>query len=57
MLGNIEGVGDTLLGNKLLECAGYLHDCGKPFTKSFVNSKGEEKRCSTLLSASLCRGL
>lgn len=34
-------VGDILLGNKLLECAGYLHDCGKPFTKSFINSKGE----------------
>lgn len=35
-------VGDTFMGNSLLECAGYLHDCGKPFTKSFVNSKGEE---------------
>lgn len=35
-------VGNDLIGNNLLECAGYLHDCGKPFTKSFVNSKGEE---------------
>ena len=26
----------------LLHCAGLLHDCGKPFTKSFINSKGEE---------------
>ena len=28
--------------NNILYCAGLLHDCGKPFTKSFVNSKGEE---------------
>lgn len=35
-------VGDTFIGNSLLECASYLHDCGKPFTKSFVSSKGEE---------------
>lgn len=35
-------VGDSFMGNSLLECVGYLHDCGKPFTKSFVNSKGEE---------------
>lgn len=35
-------VGNALTGNSLLECVGYLHDCGKPFTKSFVNSKGEE---------------
>jgi CRISPR/Cas system-associated endonuclease Cas3-HD len=25
----------------LLYYAGLLHDCGKPFTKSFKNSKGE----------------
>ena len=25
-----------------LQYAGWLHDCGKPFTKSFINSKGEE---------------
>lgn len=25
----------------LLFCAGCVHDCGKPFTKSFLNSKGE----------------
>lgn len=37
-----KSVGSSLAGNNLLECAGYLHDCGKPFTKSFVNSKGEE---------------
>ena len=28
--------------NVTLICAGYLHDCGKPFTKSFINSKGEK---------------
>ena len=22
--------------------AGYLHDCGKPFTKTFINLKGEK---------------
>jgi hypothetical protein len=27
--------------NPLLYYAGLLHDCGKPFTKSFINSKGE----------------
>ena len=37
-----EAVGKNLIGNKLLCYAGLLHDCGKPFTKSFVNSKGEE---------------
>lgn len=37
-----EVVGENLIGNKLLCYAGLLHDCGKPFTKSFVNSKGEE---------------
>lgn len=35
-------VGTSLAGNNLLEFAGYLHDCGKPFTKSFVNSKREK---------------
>lgn len=35
-------VGQDLLKNNLLHCAGLLHDCGKPFTKSFINSKGEE---------------
>lgn len=37
-----ECVGNVLISNDLLHCAGLLHDCGKPFTKSFVNSKGEE---------------
>ena len=35
-------VGHALNGNRTLMFAGYLHDCGKPFTKSFINSKGEE---------------
>lgn len=35
-------VGQSLKDDILLHCAGLLHDCGKPFTKSFVNSKGEE---------------
>ena len=35
-------VGQSLKDDMLLHCAGLLHDCGKPFTKSFVNSKGEE---------------
>lgn len=35
-------VGQDLIDNNLLHCAGLLHDCGKPFTKSFINSKGEE---------------
>ena len=39
-------VGDTLSENPVLRCAGYLHDCGKPFTKSFINSKGEETEIS-----------
>lgn len=34
-------VSDLLSSDKLLQTAGYLHDCGKPFTKSFQNSKGE----------------
>jgi predicted kinase len=38
-----ELVGKQLMNDALLECAGYLHDCGKPFTKSFTNSKGEIK--------------
>ena len=29
-------------GDEALYSAGYLHDCGKPFTKSFKNSKGEK---------------
>lgn len=35
-------VGFELNDNRSLMFAGYLHDCGKPFTKSFVNSKGEK---------------
>ena len=35
-------VGQALKDDMLLHCAGLLHDCGKPFTKSFVNSKGEK---------------
>lgn len=35
-------VGKALNGDRTLMFAGYLHDCGKPFTKSFINSKGEE---------------
>lgn len=35
-------VGTDLRNNKTLYYVGLLHDCGKPFTKSFVNSKGEE---------------
>ena len=35
-------VGYALNGDRTLMFAGYLHDCGKPFTKSFINSKGEE---------------
>ena len=35
-------VGQALKNDMLLHCAGLLHDCGKPFTKSFINSKGEE---------------
>lgn len=34
-------VGDTLNNRTSLYYAGLLHDCGKPFTKSFINSKGE----------------
>lgn len=34
--------GEKLKDNTVLYYAGLLHDCGKPFTKSFVNSKGEE---------------
>ena len=35
-------VGYALNGDRTLMFAGYLHDCGKPFTKGFINSKGEE---------------
>lgn len=28
--------------NYELSYAGYIHDCGKPFTKTFTNSKGEK---------------
>ena len=35
-------VGEFLNGDITLINAGLLHDCGKPFTKSFINSKGEE---------------
>lgn len=34
-------VGEQLSDDTTLCCAGFLHDCGKPFTKSFTNSKGE----------------
>lgn len=36
------GVGTQLNYDNTLFAAGLLHDCGKPFTKSFINSKGEE---------------
>lgn len=35
-------VGNSLKYNDLLYYSGLLHDCGKPFTKSFIDSKGEE---------------
>ena len=35
-------VGHALNGNRTLMFAGYLHDCGKPFTQSFITSTGEE---------------
>lgn len=35
-------VGQVLKDDMLLHCAGLIHDCGKPFVKSFINSKGEE---------------
>ena len=35
-------VGDKLSNVPSLYYAGLLHDCGKPFTKSFINSKGEK---------------
>lgn len=35
-------VGTKLADNPILMCAGALHDCGKPFVKSFINSKGEQ---------------
>lgn len=34
-------VGGELVNEDILFFAGALHDCGKPFTKTFVNSKGE----------------
>lgn len=34
-------VGGILRHDKVLAQAGYLHDCGKPFTKTFVNTKGD----------------
>lgn len=37
-----EMLNGAVLDDKALVYAGYLHDCGKPFTKSFINSKGEE---------------
>lgn len=37
-----EMLNEAVLDDKALVYAGYLHDCGKPFTKSFINSKGEE---------------
>lgn len=37
-----KAVGNELKDNNTLYYAGLLHDCGKTFTKSFVNSKGEE---------------
>lgn len=35
-------VGKSLEDDRTLLCAGMMHDCGKPYTKSFINSKGEE---------------
>ena len=35
-------VGLNLNENLLLKCAGNLHDCGKPYTKSFINNKGKQ---------------
>lgn len=40
--GHCAKVGEILEDDALLHYAGLLHDCGKPFTKSFINSKGEE---------------
>ena len=37
-----KAVGERLKYDITLYYAGLLHDCGKPFTKSFVNFKGEE---------------
>ena len=34
--------GTQLADNPVLMCAGLLHDCGKPFVKSFVNARGEQ---------------
>lgn len=34
-------VSNFLSSDPLLQIAGILHDCGKPFTKSFTNGKGE----------------
>ena len=33
---------EQLIGNRTLEYAGMLHDCGKTKTASFTNTKGEE---------------
>lgn len=35
-------VGRLLAHDNTLLCAGMMHDCGKPFTKSFINSRGEK---------------
>lgn len=35
-------VGDYNCDQPLLRVAGYLHDCGKPFTKSFTDESGNE---------------
>lgn len=34
-------VGDKLKDDPLLRYSGFLHDIGKPFVKSYINSKGE----------------
>ncbi len=47
-------VGQALTKNNLLHCAGLLHDCGKPFTKSFVNSKGEETNVAHYYNHQCC---
>ena len=49
-------VGQALKDDMLLHCAGLLHDCGKPFTKSFVNSKGEETDIAHYYQHHCCGG-
>jgi putative nucleotidyltransferase with HDIG domain len=37
-------VAEALKGDATLYYAGLLHDIGKPYTKSFINSKGETSK-------------